>query len=280
MLHEVRWLDSLVITTRGQGSDRGSCSSQDVDLQFRTGQLIHALLLSRRLKDPSLLADTIDRALQLLPQSLRAIGRSCIKEGWLTLPSRSALFRAQLAFDAALMMWRRQEFDDDSGDAPIRYGFADASPQGKRNWLIMRLQTVRESQVLAVVDATYRLASDAASRYGQGDDYPLLEDADSAVNRIELAEIIFENVRTQTLPPVALGLGKSSVVDKCASFLYAVFLEAGWSRLANVLDSICSFTTDMGAELGMNEFANVNFDSLLPQYLPYLFKLYIQNPAC
>ena len=69
------------------------------------------------------------------------------------------------------------------------------------------------------------------------------------------------------MPPVALGLGKSSIEDKVAAFLYAIFLECGWERLAEDLDTFSSITTDMGTELGLIEFANINLNHLLPRYI-------------
>ena len=168
------------------------------------------------------------------------------------------------------MLYRRRHSGIGSADI-LRFGFADASPQGKRNWLVIRMQAIEKSKLLEVMDAAHRLAVDAAQHQEAADcdDYPALpdeEEEDQKLNRVELADVIFQNMLMQTLPPVALGLGKSRVVDKVAAFIYSVCLEAGFANLSSVLESVCAFTTDMGAEVGMNDFAGIDFISILPKY--------------
>ena len=87
------------------------------------------------------------------------------------------------------------------------------------------------------------------------------------VDRSQLADRVFAAFKVMTCPPTAFGMGHTSIQDKAAALLYTLFLESGWSNLASVLNSFLSFTTDMGTELQLNDFASIDFNKLLPRHV-------------
>ena len=226
----VAYLDAVVAGTR----------KADADKDESRKHVIQCLLLSRRLRHQGQLAPTVQKAVGLLPQSLRELAGTCVTEGWLQIPSASSLQRFQLTFDVALMLLRRRDMAADV----IRYGFADSSPQGKRDWFIAKVHSIKRADLVSVMHSVRSLVSDAAQQIVLDDDAPMLGDA--VMDRALLADHICSSIQSATLPPVALGLGKTSVEDKAAALLYALFLETGWEHLLGALHTFASFTTDMG----------------------------------
>ena len=67
--------------------------------------------------------------------------------------------------------------------------------------------------------------------------------------------------------PTALSAGRAKLHDKAASLLWSYWLEVATIHLAFFLDSFISFTTDMGVEAGLTDFANVDFQQLIPSWV-------------
>ena len=230
------------------------------------------MLLSHRLKNGGTLEEHIYKTIQMFPASLQAAARDCLSEGSLKVPSSSTLQRFQLIFDVGWMMYKRSLHDAarKAGEKWVHYGFADSSTHGHRDWFIVRVISILESKLAVVMDAVRELVSLAAqvrSDEGSDDDYPELTE-DMSAQRIRCADVIHENMTSSISPPVALGVGHTKLEDKAAALLYAVFLECGWAFLAFFLNAFASFTTDMGVELGLNDFSNLDFNQLLPRYVP------------
>ena len=143
---------------------------------------------------------------------------------------------------------------------------ADSSPQGGRDWLIVKVSQVRTAGLVDVMEAVIELAQDTALQaWHDGEDEPDLPD--NQIQRAELFGKILSNVTTQTAPPVALGQGRSALSDKAAAMLYAIFLETGWEQMPRMLSSFVSITSDMGTERGLSDYASVDFASLMPRYV-------------
>ena len=70
-----------------------------------------------------------------------------------------------------------------------------------------------------------------------------------------------------TLPPVALGLGRTRLPDKVRALLYAMCLDAGLQQLRSYVESFVSFTTDMGAELGIGDYEDAQLNRILPGFV-------------
>ena len=250
----VRYVDAIVDGLR--------CSPT---ARFGVDTLMRCLLLSRRLRDGSKLAETVEKACELLPSLVRDLALRTIHDGFLQVPSRASLQRFQLAFDVGVMLWRRKLATAADGPA-CRYGFADSSPQGGRDWLIVKTCIIQSSKIVEVMEVVFELANDAAvEAWRLQSDEPVLPD--SELRRSDLFETIRDNMLTHTSPPVALGQGKSTVQDKAAALLYTLFLELGWSGLSAQMATFSSFTTDMGTELAIGNLATSNLCTLLPRYV-------------
>ena len=172
-----------------------------------------------------------------------------------------------MVYDVGIMLWRRSQLSKRTH--VCRYGLADASPQGGRDWFIIKTSCIHRETVVQVMEAVHTLASDAAmDAYWRASDEPeLADEAQIASQRTDLFGIIKKSLWTLTSPPVALGQGMSGIADKVAAFVYAHVLECGWDHLGEVLASFCSFTSDMGTEVAMNDFAALDWTQLLPRYI-------------
>ena len=234
--------------------------------------LVRCMLLSHRLKNSATLKEHIYKTIQIFPAPLQAAARDCLSEGSLKVPSPSTLGRFQLIFDVGWMMYKRSLYDSarKAGEKWVHYGFADSSTHGHRDWFIVRVISILESKLAVVMDAVRELVSLAAQvrpDEGSDDDYPELTE-DMSARRIRCADVIHENMTSSISPPVALGIGHTKLQDKAAALLYTFFLECGWAHLVFFLNAFASFTTDMGVELGLNDFSNLDFNQLLPRYVP------------
>ena len=210
--------------------------------QYGAAFLMRSLLLSRRLRDQSTLAGTVLLAINLLPPGLRDLAKSLVDAGAICIPSQSTLQRFQLVYDVGIMMWRRSLC---GGEAVCRYGFADSSPQGGRDWFLVKTACIKSSQIVTVMEAVHELAVDGAMQATQmeGDEPELPE---STTRRTELFHLIESSMYTLTSPPVAFGQAKTCLQDKAAAFLFTHFLESGWEHIKPLLASFTSFTSDMG----------------------------------
>eukprot|EP00969_Alexandrium_andersonii_P237231 10471929-Alexandrium_andersonii.AAC.1 len=156
------------------------------------------------------------------------MARTCMDEGWLKLPSAATLNRFQLVFDVGFMLWRRQTV------APLdcaRYGFADSSPQGGRDWFMVKVQWIDVASLVSTMHAVQSLVADAALLPDSSD-----EDAEMperTIDRPDVAEQVRSAIHVMSLPPVALGLGRATLTDKASALLYALYLESGWQHLAH-----------------------------------------------
>ena len=81
--------------------------------QYGVATLVRALLLSRRFRDKSCVAESIEKAMELLPYSLRQAASEVISAGNLQVPSQPVLQRFQLIFDVGVMLWRRAQVASD-----------------------------------------------------------------------------------------------------------------------------------------------------------------------
>ena len=85
--------------------------------------------------------------------------------------------------------------------------------------------------------------------------------------RRKLSDLIAQSCSIHVLPPVGLGLQKTSLEDKVSAMAHQCFLEtANIECLEHTLDTFCSFTTDMGTELGFTTFKTCDVSSLLPPW--------------
>ena len=88
-----------------------------------------------------------------------------------------------------------------------------------------------------------------------------------SLDRAAQYDILKRFVSVHTLPPVALGLGRTRLPDKVRALLYAMFLDAGLQQLRSYLESFVSFTTDMGTELGIGDYEDAQLNRILPGFV-------------
>lgn len=81
-------------------------------------------------------------------------------------------------------------------------------------------------------------------------------------------QTIRQNVRHHINPPAALGSGHRALSDKAAAEAYKWSLqEAFGNKLRCHAESFVSYTTDMGVELGLADFAVNDLEGLLPRWV-------------
>lgn len=229
--------------------------------------LLRVVIAAFALRDKAKLKEVVaQQLLPLMPPGLRDLATQALGTHW-HIPRFNT--RLCLMLDCALMLHRRHTMDAEGPLAMTRYGFADSSPQGDRDWLISKVRCIPTAELGAVFAATVELTADAAemeqARRCPSDDEPELPPA--TLDRKALFRVLKENAMSLTCVPTALGYGRTSLMDKCGALLYSYFLEVGLPNLAEFLSSFSSFTTDMGTELGLPEVSNVNFLDLLPRWI-------------
>lgn len=125
---------------------------------------------------------------------------------------------------------------------------ADSSPVNGYDWLKSSFTYVRENQLRNMLGCIRDL---------QGADLPI-----KAVSRISR---LLDEIQDDQLTPVVLGRGAGSLEHKTASIIWALWLETGDDD--DLLKRICSqsrsWTTDMGTEVGINDFSISKFKDLL-----------------
>jgi len=218
----ITYVDSVVETLMVSNKAARRTRSGNA-LQLGVDIIMKSLLFARRLRDRAQIADTVQQAVASLPAPLRKLAMQTMDEQWLVLPSSSALQRFQLSCGVGLMLFRRYMLDGFNGN---KYFFADSSPQGGSDWLIIKLQHISADNLLAKLQAVKRLVSFActAGLPADDDEPELLVPTEE---RAELASAIQANIVVQTLPPVALGLGHTALQDKAAACMYALFPRVG-----------------------------------------------------
>jgi len=174
-----------------------------------------------------------------------------------------------------------------------RYGWADSSPQGGRDWLLSKVSVIPANvDLCGLHDAARAVASRSGSpaAISDSDSDGSSEDVQSDGENRNLANCDFDQrqlcfqklqagLSEHVFPPVALGLRQSDLAHKCAAFVHCVALEVSPTRgdLEEALGSVVSFTTDMGTELGMSGFRLGNLSGLLPEWLQQPFQMLVAD---
>ncbi len=247
--------------------------------------VIRCLLASQCLREQRKLRNVLEHhLLPLLPEPLRVLARNSFDANGWSLPAWD--YSHQLLLDTAVMTWRRRHL---ATQPRVRYCFADASPQGDRDWFIIVVASIAFADRIPCMDAVEELSTNvgrvaACDGDGDGDgdsngddDEPYLrrlrrpdasEEEAAPSRRSQLFEVIQRGLQTHTCVPVALGLGHQSLEHKVAALLYSFWAETGFPEpLASYLSSFASCTTDMGVEFGINEFQSVNLNTLVPPWV-------------
>ena len=221
--------------------------------RFSARQLVCSVLFAWHLRDNV----GVDRTLPLCIEQLSPgiLSRDVFSQGYRAIPSRSLLRASQLALDAALMYVRREV---NSSAGAVRYGWADSSTVAGSDWLVSKHQCIELAGIAAAAEAWRGLVR-----------MRLIGDIHVDVSeRKRLSRALWKEVRLYTQVPQTMGAGTTTVEHKVSALAFAFFLEVkGLAGLREFLDSVISFTTDMGTELGAASFRLPSLKSLLPQWL-------------
>ena len=153
------------------------------------------------------------KLVNVLPRGLGNVLVELRDSGSIDLPTWDHRFL--LVVDVALMLHRRSQAEREVGQG-ARYGFADSSPQAGHDWLITKSRFIRSSALGEVFTLTTALIRDAELEFHQHDN----EDSDEPelpqdrLNRASLYSQLRSLVQVTTYPPVALGLGHTSLEHK------------------------------------------------------------------
>ncbi len=257
-----RALEESVIQLESAARCRETSKPQDGRRKWRTHVLLKAFCAAEMLRAKCTLGDVA-----------KLIWEATFPEHeppmqFTHLPSPSSIQRTALAVDTALMLTRRRQ-QATSSIAAVRYGWADASPQGQREWFLSQ-HTRIEGDLVQLAHAADALWRKAASRRNDADsdndESDVCFDAPDQACREHLEQLAAQ-MQGRTQVPMALGLRRASLVQKAAAWLQSVMLECPKEHLDEFLKSIVSFTTDMGTELGMAPFRVSSLAELLPEWL-------------
>ena len=205
-----------------------------------------------------------EKAVGLLPPGLQGLAKEAIANGQVKLPSWDS--RLVLVVDTALMLHRRSHA---RSTPAVRYGVVDSSPQAGHDWLIARVRAIPKHALSTVFETTALLAQDAKLSEDQGEMSDMEEPdlSHEVLPRAALFQVLHSSSALTTLPPVALGLGHTSLEDKVSALLAAMAMEVDLSYLTEYLSSFMSLTTDMGTEVGIGEYGAQSVERLLPPHI-------------
>lgn len=251
------------------GHEEPSARGANVHSRYSGHALLSVVLAGRELKNPAALTtDMLRKLTHMLPAALRSLVGEAIRNNVIKLPVWDS--RLILVVDSALMLFRRRR----SATPAARYLFADSSPQAGHDWLITRVRSIEADRIACVFEAMSALTCDMAAM--QSEVAPLVEEGGEldepalpfeSLDRASLYQLLHDSVSLATLPPMSLGLGRTSLVEKVMALLYAVFLEVSFNNLFGYLESCISITTDMGVELGIGDFMAGRLTSMLPPFV-------------
>ena len=259
------WLRQLLFYFKPHFETEAACleSGGKGHQRYSDSHLVGMVLFAWHLRDSVSMKEAMPSALQaimpdLFANSATASGKHVFKQ------SKSLLRNAQLAVDIALMLVRRQGAQNAGQCA--RYGWADSSAVAKSDWLISKHQVVPSSRCVHLWQSWAELVS-LIPADSEGEHEQQL-DPHAISSRRALSQELLAEVRVQTQPPQALGLGLTSVENKLAALLYSFYLEVGSMKgLKELLSTFVSFTTDMGTEMDTASFMLDDLRKLLPDWL-------------
>ena len=139
----------------------------------------------------------------------------------------------------------------------MRYAFADSSPQAGHDWLISQVRCIDKHHITSVFEATVSLIEDSLASAQEERDFENNDDpclGHRRADRPALFRVLKEHIKSFTFPPVALGISRTSLEDKAAALLYAMFLDVSYHNL-KVIVGLCNIrlrTIRFLAEPGLN----------------------------
>ena len=212
--------------------------------KYTSKVLLHSALIALQTKGGGQrLREVVRDALHIVfpAGSVKAMMESLEKETG--TPSSSLLARTRLVLDISLLIIARE-----SHLIPCsRYAWADASPAKGHEWIWLQTVAILEADLLPVFEAVLRLimhaqASPEVDLSGEAVEEPILE----------LMSQLHSCVKRHIYTPVALATSCADLSKKAQAVVHAFTLESrDWQGLRATLNSVVSFTSDLGTEIGL-----------------------------
>ena len=261
-------------------------------------QLVMQLQAAALLKNGSMLQSIVRKAICIATPAALAMSLLRILNERNVILSGASIRRARFAFDCAFALHMRSEFQQLGPVSPC-FIWADSSPQGGRDWLLMHMHYICASSLTQLscgcdaLDALWNRAAMVRVEINSNDsesstsDVELAPDAsqhdhgkpelvedvgdaswdDSQVPQeqqttsvAELTHRICPCISYHCCLPGAVGSKASSLPYKVGVLCHALHLETGSVHsLDAMLNSVVSCTTDLGTEAGIADIASAGF---------------------
>ena len=291
----VQFLEDLALSISGSGSaDQSMMGTR----KHSATQLVMQLQAAALLKNGSMLQSIVRKAICIATPAALAMSLLRMLNERNVILSGASIRRARFAFDCAFALHMRSEFQQ---LGPVRPCFiwADSSPQGGRDWLLIHMHYICASSLTQLscgcdafdalcnraamvrveinsndsesITSDVELAPDASQHdHGKPE---LVEDVgdaswdDSQVPQeqqttsvAELTHRICSCISYHCCLPGAVGSKASSLPYKVGVLCHALHLETGSVHsLDAMLNSVVSCTTDLGTEAGIADIASAGF---------------------
>ena len=192
-------------------------------------------------------------------------------------PGVTLLKQMYFCVDLALMLLHRKQ--EEVSGCQFRYFIVDSSPQGGRNWLLSKCDSINADLILHASEAASFLVNHAVAEASKSKRHTVPACPDSLIKELYLLDSFLQR---RTCVPSAIGLSHANTAHKAAAFLHSCLLEASPNQFQNILVNTISFTADLGVEIGIPGFRSALAD-LLPswrqQFLQELFPDELFDPS-
>ncbi|CAE7229370.1 unnamed protein product [Symbiodinium sp. CCMP2456] len=176
------------------------------------------------------------------------------------LPSKTTLARASTYLDIAYLLYCQKKWGESEH---VTFMWADSSPQSGRDWLMSMMTACPRGKIAEACAAANYLCR---TRPDWSDHFEALE-VDLEM-QAKMTKVLSDVLCTHTNVPVALGSGKGKIQDKTAAILHSLAMESPCrSSLRLRLNTIFSWTSDLGTEVLLPSFETLHFEQLLPGWL-------------
>ena len=300
MASAVQWLEGSARRLRGEQTlfDHAMLGS----MKFGAAVLLSSFRASRLLRASSKLTDVLRHGMDARWPGLFDLDADRGRE-----MSKSTVQRTGLLVDTALLLMERE--GGAAHNEYYRFAWSDGTDLGGRQMLMSRHRRIHRDQIVEAMEAAHKMAWDRRYKeralreerrqqereelglHVEGNHLDdMEEDADepdgdlawpvadgpepaqlSDTERARLCAFLYDTVVPHVNIPVGLALGLTDVSSKMAASVYAYMWECSTLRsLKWMLSSFCTYTTDMGAELGLAKFVG-RVEDMLPEWHGHCF---------
>ena len=255
-------LDNLSESLKRNNASRGKTRRpRGRGVQFTSVAMVDCLRLAMCLKGRSRLEKVITHSLRICMPTVADECRSTLVEG--KVARESTISRNQICLDAAMLMLQRDDLEAPSA----LYIWADSSPQAGYDFLIVVLMAIRLDRLREAYELARSLAN---AKYTP--DLPDIDAHQVLCERAALIQKLRAMLLFTTLMPQCMGLGGTSLIHKVRCTLHLFWMLGGLAatRLQSVIaraETVTSFTTDMGTEMGLADAVVPSYRSALPPWL-------------